>query len=65
MNLSVIIPVFNGAETIPLLITRLEPVLIRVCETYEVILVNDGSQDTSWDMIVQLARNIPGYAEST
>jgi len=59
MNTSVVIPVFNGAETIPLLVQRLGRVLPTVAESYEVILVNDGSRDQSWETIVRLSGEYP------
>lgn len=52
---SVVIPVFNGAESLPELIARLEPVLRKEFGKFEVILVNDGSRDRSWDVIRSLA----------
>lgn len=57
MNISIVIPVYNGSDTIPFLIARLETVLLQVAEAYEVLLVNDGSRDKSWDVIVQLSSN--------
>jgi len=56
MNLSVVIPVYNGSDTIPLLITRLEIILLQIADAYEAILVNDGSRDNSWDVIIQLSQ---------
>jgi glycosyltransferase involved in cell wall biosynthesis len=56
MNISIVIPVYNGAETIPFLTSRLETVLLQVSEAFEVLLVNDGSLDNSWDVIVQLSK---------
>jgi undecaprenyl-phosphate 4-deoxy-4-formamido-L-arabinose transferase len=37
------VPVYNSAETVPLLIARLEPVLRSAAAAFEVILVDDGS----------------------
>lgn len=51
MGISVIVPVFNGARSIGELIQRLERSLGKICDEYEVILVNDGSQDESWELI--------------
>jgi glycosyltransferase involved in cell wall biosynthesis len=59
MNLSVIIPVYNSEETLPPLIERLAVVLPGLSEQYEVILVNDGSRDHSWDVIAGLAKRFP------
>ena len=49
-----VIPVYNSAPSLPVLIERLHPVLTRSCEDYEIILVNDGSQDDSWEVLRQL-----------
>lgn len=59
MKCSVIIPVYNGAETISALLARLELVLVHVAEKYEAVLINDGSRDNSWEIIAQLARQYP------
>ncbi len=55
MNVSVVVPVFNGDKSLRELVSRLSPVLHALCENYEVILVNDGSEDGSWETITQLA----------
>lgn len=54
-SLSVVVPVFNGEASLPLLIQRLEPVLAALGVAYEAILVNDGSRDRSWEAICELA----------
>ncbi|MFN8592431.1 MAG: glycosyltransferase family 2 protein [Thermomicrobiales bacterium] len=59
---SVVIPVYNGAETIEPLLRRLDPVLRQVASRHEVILVNDGSRDESWQRIVALTAT---YADVT
>jgi undecaprenyl-phosphate 4-deoxy-4-formamido-L-arabinose transferase len=56
-GVSVVVPVYNSAETLPLLIGRLQPVLESLAMPFEVILVNDGSADASWQGIVDLARS--------
>lgn len=59
MNLSVIIPLFNEEESLPELYAWIE----RVCKadelTFEVIFVNDGSTDHSWDVIEKIAKEHP------
>jgi glycosyltransferase involved in cell wall biosynthesis len=55
MNCSVVIPVYRGEETLEPLIGRLGKVLSQVAEAYEVVLVNDGSPDHSWEIIGRLA----------
>jgi undecaprenyl-phosphate 4-deoxy-4-formamido-L-arabinose transferase len=55
MNISVVVPVFNADKSLRELISRLSPVLDALCENYELILVNDGSEDGSWKTITELA----------
>src|SRR6185369_13767878 len=50
-SLTNVVPVYNSSATLPELIHRLIPVLKSVADSYEVILVNDGSSDSSWDVI--------------
>jgi undecaprenyl-phosphate 4-deoxy-4-formamido-L-arabinose transferase len=57
--ISVVVPVFNSQETLSLLIAELENVLNRLCQDYEIILVNDGSRDQSWFNIQSLAKDNP------
>src|SRR5215472_10235574 len=52
---SVVVPVYNSETTLPALIERLKPVLDSATRLYEVILVNDGSSDQSWEVIQRLS----------
>ncbi len=56
VSCSVVIPVYNSQATLQPLIERLEQTLSQIAEEHEVILVNDGSQDQSWQMIETLSR---------
>lgn len=49
-SLSVVIPVFNSAKILPILLPRLQAVLTALTARYEIILVNDGSRDNSWEV---------------
>ena len=51
---SVVVPVFNSQESLPLLVERLASTLPDLFEAYELILVNDSSRDNSWPVICQL-----------
>ncbi len=53
-GLSVVIPVYNSAGILPELIRRLFEELRGISPDHEVILVNDGSRDESWQVICQL-----------
>lgn len=58
-SLSVIIPVFNGVGSLEELLTRIQTALGPICEELEIILVNDGSRDKSWQLIQDLRKTIP------
>ncbi len=55
-NISVIIPVYNSEKTLPELTQRLTVSLKKISNKYEIILVNDGSQDQSWAALQTLAK---------
>lgn len=57
--LSVILPAHNEAENIPKMAQRLAEVLTAAHIRYEVLFVNDGSTDNSWDVIRQTAQAYP------
>jgi undecaprenyl-phosphate 4-deoxy-4-formamido-L-arabinose transferase len=54
-SLSIVIPVYNGSLTLPELTRQLGIVLPELSDQYEIILVNDGSRDSSWETICHLA----------
>jgi len=56
-NISVVIPVYNSENTLPELTRRVMEALDKICQKYEIILVNDGSRDKSWDIIQSLMKN--------
>jgi len=55
-SISVVVPVYNGQDTLRELVGRLESALCAVCSRFEVVLVNDGSRDCSWDVICEIAQ---------
>ena len=55
MDISVIVPLFNEEESLPELFAWIKRVMNANDFTYEVIFVNDGSTDRSWDVIEELA----------
>jgi glycosyltransferase involved in cell wall biosynthesis len=58
-GVSVVIPVYNGAATLPELVRQLSVVLPRCSDRFEAILVNDGSEDASWGVVCSLANQYP------
>lgn len=56
---SVIIPVYYAADTLSDLIDQVVPALVALERPYEIVLVNDGSRDRSWEIIETLAGKNP------
>ena len=54
MDISVVIPLYNEAESLPELEAWIERVMKENNFTYEVIFINDGSTDNSWEVIEEL-----------
>ena len=54
MDISVVIPLFNEAESLPELHAWIQRVMQANHFTYEIIFVNDGSTDNSWQVIESL-----------
>jgi undecaprenyl-phosphate 4-deoxy-4-formamido-L-arabinose transferase len=58
-SISVVVPVYNAEATLDPLVGRLERALAGRAVPYEIVLVNDGSRDASWDAIRRLAADRP------
>jgi len=58
--LSVVVPVYNEVEVLPLFMERLVPVLESIGQPYEILLVDDGSTDGSSDLLQHLALAMEG-----
>lgn len=54
MQISVVIPLFNESESLPELMAWIDRVMQTNQYSYEVIMVDDGSDDNSWDTIQDL-----------
>lgn len=55
MNISIVISLLNEKESLPELIAQIEKALAPTGLSYEVIMINDGSTDGSWETIKELA----------
>ena len=55
MDISVVIPLFNEEESLPELYSWIERVMAASGLSFEVIFVNDGSTDGSWNVIKKLS----------
>ena len=54
MDISVIVPLYNEAESLPVLHDWIERVMQENHYTYEILFINDGSSDDSWQVIQAL-----------
>lgn len=59
MNLSIIIPLLNEQESLPELHQWIVKVMTAQNYTYEVIFIDDGSTDNSWQIIADLSKSNP------
>lgn len=59
VDLSVIVPVYNEEESLPRLIAEIHAGLAPLGRTYEIICVDDGSRDTSWQVLNDIAATDP------
>lgn len=59
MDISVIVPLYNEEESLPELFTWIQRVMKENSFSYEVIFVNDGSTDGSWNVIESLSAKHP------
>lgn len=59
IGISVVVPVYNEEENLPLLIPKLFEVLEKLNKPFEVIFVDDGSQDRSREIIKEAASHFP------
>ena len=59
MDISVVVPLFNEAESLPELAAWIERVMNDNGFTYEVLMINDGSTDNSWEVIKELSEKNP------
>ena len=56
LDISVVVPLYNEEESLPELVAWIDRVAKAHSLTYEVIMVDDGSTDGSWDVVERLAK---------
>ena len=58
-GLSVVVPVYCSEAILPELLRRLDSILPAIASSYDLVLVNDSSPDSSWDVICELVQSYP------
>ena len=58
-QVSVVVPLLNESESLPELAKWIDKVMHTHNFTYELIMIDDGSTDNSWEIITQLATQYP------
>ena len=64
MNISIVIPLYNEDESLPELFSWIKRVMQQNNFTYEVIFINDGSTDNSWNVINTLHNENPNEVKA-
>ena len=59
LDISVVVPLFNEEESLPELVSWIDRVARENSLSYEVIMVNDGSTDRSWEVVKELSAKYP------
>lgn len=60
-SLSIFFPAFNDAYILPRLVEKAHNVAQRIAERFEVIVVNDGSTDSTKDVLEKLKKKYPSF----
>ncbi|MDD3738580.1 MAG: glycosyltransferase [Lentimicrobiaceae bacterium] len=56
MDISVVVPLYNEEESLPELVEWIDRVMTENNFSYEVVMVDDGSNDKSWEVICELSK---------
>lgn len=59
LDISVVVPLYNEADSLPELVAWIDRVAAEHTYAYEVILVDDGSSDGSWEVVESLKKQYP------
>jgi glycosyltransferase involved in cell wall biosynthesis len=59
MDISVVVPLYNEEESLPELASWIDRVMVSHEFSYEIIMVDDGSKDNSWQVIEQIQKSNP------
>ncbi|HTN16394.1 MAG TPA: glycosyltransferase family 2 protein [Chitinophagaceae bacterium] len=58
-DISIVVPLYNEDESLPELVSWIDKVCREHHYRYEVVMIDDGSTDNSWQVVTELANNYP------
>ncbi len=61
LQLSVVVPVYNEEECVEILGQKLHEAVSRIGRSYEIILIDDGSRDRTWELMTGLTKKYPCF----
>ncbi|HEX8429486.1 glycosyltransferase family 2 protein [Hymenobacter sp.] len=65
VNYSVVVPVFQGQDTLPSLVEQLQTFFAEINCSYELIFVHDGGHARAWDVVIQLRQKLgPAFVQA-
>ncbi|MDR3000624.1 MAG: glycosyltransferase family 2 protein [Fibromonadaceae bacterium] len=56
MDLSIIVPIKDEAESLPKLLEEIKAAILPTCKNFEVLVIDDGSRDNSWEVLQNLSK---------
>ncbi|TDQ19590.1 glycosyl transferase family 2 [Algoriphagus boseongensis] len=59
MTLSIVSPVYQAENVLEELLYRIQEAVVKITSTYEIMLVENGSPDNSWQKIKELSKKYP------
>ncbi len=59
IEISIVVPIYNEEECLDALVSKLHDAMAATRRSYEIVLVDDGSKDGSWDRMISLSKQYP------
>ncbi len=59
MDISIVVPLYNEEESLPELAQWIDKVCVAHQFSYEIVMIDDGSSDTSWQIVEELSAKYP------